>query len=398
MKKDWKYIAYLAGAVVLYLVLSLMAPRQLDWRITFHREHKIPFGGFALSDLMHELFPDHKINQNNYTLYELYDTLEKPVNFLSISLSFGPGDDDVKALLKNVAEGGHAFISAHSIYGKFADTLNITTRDYFFDEEHEHFLTDKNDTSTLRFTNPNMNVRGKFLYPRKNFHERLVLYTDSLHHKKVVAVNDVELPVTIIIPWGKGSIIVNCTPMAFTNAYLLPHDNYKFAAALLSYLPQNDLVWTEYYELGRMEAQSPLRFVLKNESLSWAYFITVFSLLLFIIFEAKRKQRIIPVIKPLGNTTVEFVSTIGDLYYQHGEHKDIAEKKISFLLEHIRTKYWLNTGKLDDTFITTLAKKSGKGEEDIKGLVMIIKLIQSQPEIALDRLVDLNNKIEHFYS
>jgi hypothetical protein len=184
--------------------------------------------------------------------------------------------------------------------------------------------------------------------------------------------------------------------MAFTNAYLLPGENHRFAATSLSYLPVQDVIWTEYYQLGRMEAATPLRFILTNEPLRWAYFITIISLIIFMIFEAKRKQRIIPVIKPLGNTTLEFVKTIGNLYYQQGEHKAIAEKKINYLFDQIRTRYWINTNKLDENFIVSLAKKSGKSEEDVRAMVMAIKNIQSQPSIAMEALIDLNDRIEKF--
>jgi hypothetical protein len=147
-----------------------------------------------------------------------------------------------------------------------------------------------------------------------------------------------------------------------------------------------------------MEAATPLRFILNTESLRWAYFITILSIIMFILFEVKRKQRIIPVIKPLGNTTLEFVRTIGNLYYQQGEHKDLAEKKIHYLFEQIRTKYWLSTSRLDDNFIIALSKKSGKPEDEVRSLIMLIRLIQSQPQIAVDRLIDLNEKIEKFNS
>jgi hypothetical protein len=395
LKKDWKYILYIAAAIVIYLAFSLMAPRQLDWRITFHRDHKIPFGGYALSELIHDVFPKKKIHQNNYTIYELYDTIQRPVNFISISTDFSPPGDDAKALLKNVAAGGHAFISAHNFYGTLSDTLNIETIDYYFEDEHRHFLNEKDDSSRLQFTNALLPDNGVYLYPRKNIHRSFTIHSDSLKIK-TVAENDVSLPVTIIVPWGKGKFILNCTPMAFTNAYLLPGENHRFAATSLSYLPVQDVIWTEYYQLGRMEAATPLRFILTNEPLRWAYFITIISLIIFMIFEAKRKQRIIPVIKPLGNTTLEFVKTIGNLYYQQGEHKAIAEKKINYLFDQIRTRYWINTNKLDENFIVSLAKKSGKSEEDVRAMVMAIKNIQSQPSIAMEALIDLNDRIEKF--
>ncbi|MBT1698690.1 hypothetical protein KK083_17490 [Fulvivirgaceae bacterium PWU4] len=121
-----------------------------------------------------------------------------------------------------------------------------------------------------------------------------------------------------------------------------------------------------------------------------------FSVILFMLFEAKRKQRIIPVIKPLANTSLEFVSTIGNLYYQNGDHRNLAEKKVSFLLEQIRSKYLLKTNQLNDEFFTALASKSGNRKEDIEELFKTISFISTSTVISAGQLVDLNNKIERF--
>ena len=59
--------------------------------------------------------------------------------------------------------------------------------------------------------------------------------------------------------------------------------------------------------------------------------------------QGKRKQRIIPVITPLKNTSLEFVETIGRLYYQKGTRSGIAHKKIIFFLDFIRTRYNIAT-------------------------------------------------------
>jgi hypothetical protein len=161
-------------------------------------------------------------------------------------------------------------------------------------------------------------------------------------------------------------------------------------------LPSGPVQWTEYYQMGRMETATPLRFILTNESLKWAYYLTIFSLLIFMIFEAKRKQRIIPIMKPLANTTMEFVTTIGNLYYQNGNHKDLAEKKILFLLDKIRTQYLMNTAHLDEHFIRTLTLKSGRPEGDVRSLFRTINYIQQSTIIAPEDLIDLNSKIENF--
>jgi hypothetical protein len=392
VKKDRKYILYLVAAFILYVGIKLFSPATINWTVSYHREDTNPFGSYALSEAIDGLFPGKRIHQTNQTLYELYDSVKTPVNFISFSTHFKPGREDVEALLRNIEIGGCAFIAAQYFYGSdFADTLNLDTDDYFFNSGNSYI--NRNDTAAIKFVNPLL-PGDDYNFPRKN----TSIYFSSFDSTRtsVVAKNSFGQPVLIRIQWGKGDIIVSSTPLAFTNIYLLRDNHGGFAEAALSFLPVQSVYWTEFYHTGRMESDSFLRFVLKTEPLRWAYAVAMLSILTYMIFEAKRKQRIIPVIKPLTNTTLEFVQTIGNLYYQNSEHKNIAEKKINFFLEQIRTKYWVSTIHFDDGFYYTLARKSAHTLEDVKDLFKLIKYIQTSASITADELVELNRKIETF--
>lgn len=393
MRKDWKYILYLSSAIVIYLALKLLSPRNLDWTITFHHNDKNPFGAYALDQLIEPLFPEQPIHQSYYTLYELFDTLPEPVNFLSISTEFAPGKEDADALLKNIEKGGTAFISAQYFYGDFADTLSLSTSDYFFNRDF-NYLFDRNDTTGINFINPLLKDQQKYSFPRKNLHN----YFDEVDtlHTHIVATNDLDLAVTIKIAWGKGFLYLNSTPLAFTNAYLLHHQNAEFASLSLSHLPNRPTYWTEFYHLGRMEARTPLRFILTTEPLKWAYYITLFSILLFMIFEARRRQRIIPVIKPLTNTSLEFTQTIGNLYYQTADHKNIAEKRIAFFLEQLRSTHGVNAHHISDEIIKTISRKTGNTQEDVQKLFFVIQAIHDKNQISETELKELNKRLDQF--
>ena len=123
----------------------------------------------------------------------------------------------------------------------------------------------------------------------------------------------------------------------------------------------------------------------------------IFSILLFMIFEAKRKQRIIPVIKPLTNTTLEFVATIGNLYYQRSDHKNIAEKKIQFFFDQIRNHYYLNTSHRDENFVNSLAGKSDNNSDSVRILLTLIDHILSTSYIDKKELITFNKALEKFW-
>ena len=391
MRKDWKYILYISLAFGLFVVVKLLAPKKYDWTITFAHGDKNPYGAFAFSNLLPGLFPDRNISHSYKTLYEIKDSLSGVENIVIVSSNFSADEEDSKTLLQHVEKGGSVLISAENFWGHFSDSLSLETYDYFFKSGD---VFGKSDTSYLKFSNFQLDTLDEFHYRRDNIHNYFSQFDTT--KTTVIAKNDYGYPVTIRMKIGKGNLILNSTPLIFSNIYLLSSNNHSFVSKTLSYLPAQDVVWTEYYHLGRMEATTPLRFILTNEPLRWAYYIAITSILLFMLFEMKRKQRIIPILKPLANTTLEFVGTIGNLYYQSGEHKNIAEKKIHFFLDQLRSKYWLSTTHLDDTFVSIASKKTGRKEEEVQLLVNLINSIRSKEKISEGELIDLNTRMEKF--
>lgn len=391
MKKDWKYILYISLAVGLFVVVKLSGPKQYNWSITYAHEDKNPYGAFAFNELLPGLFDGKRISHSYKTLYEIQDSLDSSDNIVIVSSNFSADKEDTKVLLQHLEKGGSAFISAQYFWGHFSDSLRVTTYDYSFRSGN---IFDRRDTSFLKFANVQLDTVKEFAYRRDNIHNYFNHFDSA--RTTVIAKNDYNYPVTIRMKIGKGNLILNSTPLVFSNIYLLSSDNHEFVSKTLSYLPNEDVSWTEYYHLGRMEISTPLRFILTNEPLTWAYYLTIISILFFMIFEMKRKQRIIPIIKPLGNTTLEFVSTIGNLYYQRSDHKNIAEKKINFFLDQLRSKYWINTSRLDEIFVQTLAKKTGKDGDEVRGIVKIITSIRSKDVVSAEELVELNSQIEKF--
>ena len=393
MKRESKYIAILSGFLVLFVVVQLFGPKPLDWTPTYLATDKNPFGAFIAHSLLGPFFKGNRIVTNNLTIYELQDSIQPGENIISLSDRFDPDDEAAKTLFAKVNSGSFAFISAYYFSGKFADSLKLYTADVYFTG-----LAGPgggtNDTTDLKLVLPNSEKKG-YYYRLENV-SFYFSTPDSLKERALaVSTNAWGKPVTLRIPWGKGQFILNTTPLAFTNNYLLYETNHAYAEQTLSFLPAAKTWWTSYYQLGRLESQTPLRFILNNESLRWAYYMVVIGSVLFILFESKRKQRMIPIVLPLTNTTLEFVKTIGNMYLQANDHKAIAEKKIAFFLDLVRSKYYLSL-ETGDAFVEKVAKKSGNSLEQAQRLFALIKVIQSSTHISEQMLLDLNEQMETF--
>jgi len=142
---------------------------------------------------------------------------------------------------------------------------------------------------------------------------------------------------------------------------------------------------------------SIFKFFLGHPSLTWFLFVSLFGLLLFMLFNARRKQRAVPIIKPLQNSTVEFAHTIANLYLKEADHKNLVDKKITYFLEKIRDKYLIDTNNLNSQFIEKLALKSNNDLASTKYLINTIIALNKKTECTDVELMVLNNMIEKFF-
>jgi hypothetical protein len=168
---------------------------------------------------------------------------------------------------------------------------------------------------------------------------------------------------------------------------------------VLSYVPKGTVYWYTRDLTEGYISQNPMRFVFSQPALKAAWYLFLLGMLVFIFFNAKRKQRVVPIVAPLTNTTIEFTKTIGNLYFQEGNHHTIIDKKIIYLLDKIRRDYLLDTTNLDEKFVQKLQQKTGKNAEDLKQL--FAKINQHRKgnfESVENDLVAINTLIEKIFN
>ena len=136
---------------------------------------------------------------------------------------------------------------------------------------------------------------------------------------------------------------------------------------------------------------------MRYPGLKAALLTAIFTLLLFVLLGMRRRQRYIPVMTKPKNDSLDFVKTIGRLYYDRGDHKNLCRKMAAYFLEHVRNRYKLPTGTLDENFISQLRFKSGADEPEIRGIVSFIKYIDDAPAINNNDLTDFHKQLESFY-
>ncbi|WP_370000016.1 DUF4350 domain-containing protein [Winogradskyella sp.] len=396
MDKRSKIALYVIGAVIVFMMIAeVTKPKPLNWRDSYSASDKIPLGCYILFNEL-ETFSDGEVLTSERTVYEYLKnvdtTTSKSLVLINNYLSFDR--EESKALMDFAEKGNTVFISGNYFYGTIVDSLNVSVvRQYndFFKKESEH-----------KFTSPSLKKNNRLfkdVIENSHFSSLDTLNTTILGTVTLADDDGIEEthPNFIKIDVGEkgGQFVMHTNPFAFTNYHLML-DKADYAATVLSYLPKQQIIWDNNYKSGRKVITSPLRFILSNKALKWAFYISMFGLILFVIFRGKRTQRIIPVINKLENATVDFTRTIGELYYQHGDYTNIVQKKIRFFLEFVRSNYYLNTNQLNQSFIEKLAVKSSNTKEDAKALVDYLVFLKSKAQHTEQELIELNKKIEHF--
>ncbi len=385
-RKNLKFLIPFIVTLIILTIIKILEPEEIDWSRSFARKDKIPYGGYIIDDISTELFPDQKVILKELPIYNiLKDNYYYSTNYVFINSYFSPDRLDTEYLLDFVAEGNNVFVSAFGIYGDLADSLRIKTIDEFFSQ----------DSVKINFSLPELKSEKGYSYFTGNFENYISEFDTTL--VQVLGKNEAGNVNFLRIKYGDGNFFLNTVPLAFTNYHLLNSNNCKYVYKALSHLPVQQTFWDDYYKDGNKYSASTLQFIISQQSLKWAYFIILVSVVLFIFFYGRRKQRIIPVIPPLTNTTVEFVETIGNLYYQQRDYKNIAEKKISFFLDHIRNKYFIKTSSLDAETIQKIADKSSISTGNIKSLLREIEKINNSQKITEEDLENINYQIEKFY-
>ncbi|SFU55373.1 protein of unknown function [Pustulibacterium marinum] len=394
MDKGAKLGLYIIGLVIMVLiVVEIAKPKPVNWKDSYTSFDKIPLGCYVLREELNE-FPnqvqdvDVNITNNPY----LQDSTKRQ-SLIMINNYFYFDETETNALLDFVARGNDVFISGMNISGYLNDTLKIDIQRAYGNTMATNILNTLSNRQIAKDS-----VHFTTVVENSMISSIDTLQTVALGYTQDLTKDDEEVELNFVkIPFGnqKGAFYLHTNPYAFSNYHIL-NGNKAYASSALSYILDNDIIWDNYYKAGRRVVTTPLRYVLQQDALKWAIYTAIISLIIFIIFRGKRTQRIIPVIQPLENTSLEFTKTIGSLYFQHKDYTNIIQKKIIYFLEYIRTNFYLNTLELNKKFVENLAVKSGKSLEETKDIIHYIQYLNNKAIHTEQDLVDLNTKIERF--
>ncbi|AUC23277.1 hypothetical protein BTO15_14755 [Polaribacter sejongensis] len=388
----------------LLLLFLLIGCHKTDWSENFKEKEKSPFGNYIIYNEAETLFKNKQVTLLKQNIYD-YLMLESVIdsveikNYVSIKHNgFKYTNGSTRELLDFVAKGNNVFLAFNNFRDTLKSSLKFTTNN--LDKDVYDVKGLKKLEGTFELNNKSFS-KTSFSFDRNIRRNYFLQYNENTTSiLGTFAVDGEKVPNFVKIHYGEGAFYLHTQPIAFTNYYLL-NGKEEYAANVFSYLPNADVIWdpqikSSKYEDKKEDDNNVFKFFLEHPTLTWFLFVSLIGLLLFMLFNARRKQRPIPIIKPLQNSTVEFTQTIANLYLKEQDHKNLVDKKIAYFLEKVRSKYLLDTSNLNADFIEKLASKSGNDLQRTKYLVNTIIALNKKTECLEEELIVLHKMIENF--
>lgn len=355
----------------------------------------------AYHSLAH-IFPGASIsvNKNKPTLWDSLSTSPGPQALIIISPQFMPDDVELHRLLEFAKAGNTVFISSRK--------LSYDAQNFFNCDDYSSDYTIlgrdvESDSLAVGLVAPPFPDSQVYTYPGRQYDgyfgkfDKEISY--ELGRKNATETDFIRLKA------GRGNIFLHLAPLTFSNYFLLHGHNIDYYNRMLSMIPADTrrVVWDEYFlykrstSNNRADSKSPLSALLSQRSFRAALSLLILLLVLFIFQEMRRKQRVVPVMPAPRNDSLEFVKTIGRLYHEKRDHKNLSRKMASYFLEYVRNRYKLSTNKLDEEFVLSLHRKTAHPEMGISKIVSFINNIEVTNEITDAQLSDFHKELEAFY-
>lgn len=383
------YIVAMLLVIGLYVLAEYTRVPELNWRPSLSSHDKIPFGTWVLFHEMGGLF-DEKPKESREELYEmLNDREDSGTAIVLVEPRFKPGEAAVNELLRFVSLGNTIFLSTDELDDHLSDTLKLAINTDILSPLAK-------DSASVFLVNPQLDSTARYTMVRNTVDAYFEKF-DTVHAEVLGKRSDGKVDF-IRMPVGQGMIYLHTAPMMFTNYSILAQGNKNYVENALSYIPMDatELIWDEYYKLGKGAPNSPLRIIMSDANLRLAWYTALITLIMFLAFAAKRRQRIIPIVVPPVNASLDFVGTIANVYFKGKDHRGIAFKRMTYWLEGLRQRYGVNTNRLDADFAKVLSARSGVDDAITKDLAEWCAAIRDGASIGEKELLTFSGLIDEF--
>lgn len=447
MKSSRNFLFAMLVLFVLFCLLQVNLPKKFVWSPTFSHVDKQPLGSFVFDSVLTQSLPNgYHVTKKTFFQLDQEHAKEK-ISVLMVVNQQDLKQLDVKYLCNIARRGGKVMVVASSSFddGRNADTVVVDELERTFKVKIEDgmFFSLRGILSGLRAHDNDMydtiywnnretmyaaqsyrmfyNMVGGTLFVDSVPKVKRLAYTlstagydykyDSLYVGDFTRFDTIvdkkerieridtfaikKIPAAVSVPYGKGEVIFVSSPLLFTNYGMLEGNTFVYIFRLMSYLADLPVYRTEAYvktDAMLVAEQSPFREFIKRPPLRWALYLALLGVVLFMIFTARRRQRVIPIMSKPANRSLEFIQLIGTLYYQRKDHVDLVRKKFKLFAEELRKTAGVDISEVntDDSEYLLLAEKTGMNCDRLKKVIRQIRLVlHSEGNISVEEMRSL---------
>lgn len=447
MKSSRNFLFAMLGLFVLFCLLQVNLPKKFVWSPTFSHVDKQPLGCFVFDSVLTQSLPNgYHVTKKTFFQLDQEHAKEK-ISVLMVVDQQNLKQLDVKYLCNIARRGGKVMVVASGSFddGRNADTVVVDELERTFNvriEDGTYFSLrgilaglkahDNDMYDTIYWNNRETmyaaqsyrmfyNMVGGTLFVDSVPKVKRLAYTlstagydyklDSLYVGDFTSFDTIvdekerieridtfaikKIPVAVSVPYGKGEVIFVSSPLLFTNYGMLEGNTFVYIFRLMSYLADLPVYRTEAYvktDAMLVAEQSPFREFIKRPPLRWALYLALLGVVLFMIFTARRRQRVIPIMSKPANRSLEFIQLIGTLYYQRKDHVDLVRKKFKLFAEELRKTAGVDISDVntDDREYLLLAEKTGMNSDRLKKVIRQIRLVlHSEGNISVEEMRSL---------
>ncbi len=396
----------------------------INWGRNYSYNSSSPYGNELLYKLLRGLYKDQDFSRIEESLVYNSEFKEdfsgKSIYFFS-GETFNPDKSNIGQIKNFVDRGNQVFIAADGVSQYFLDSLiqsnkssNSRNENAFTQIEclkiEPNFLHPDlkiNKPISVSFEMFMVPVPSAMSYLSQDFFEKLTLNSSATPYYKIgyfKILNTDSFINYVKIKVGKGWLHLYSTPLVLTNYHLRNKAVFNYAQSIFLHLEPGHIYWhvngfqsMDIEEMPEQQGKSPFGVFLSYEALRYAWYTFLSAILLFCLFNFKRKQRAIPVLKKNTNSSIEFAETISKLYLADGRHKNIVIQKYRYFFNYVKTRYAINL-KLDKAEDKNrLAILSKIPLSTINQIMINYTIIQSLPDTKADELFESVRLINEFY-
>jgi hypothetical protein len=399
-----KLVPYLVVAGILALITIVIVlgnhkrTRKMDERITLKEKDKIPYGFAAAKELSASLFPNASFfsDENVPGYWDEISMNSGKQAVIVVAGYFNADDTELSRLMRFVKNGNYVFVITQSFSEEAQSAFRFT-----YGQDGSIIFGGGGDSLKVRLMKPFFPSDSLYIYPGKKFGSWFESF-DTLH-TVVLGRNEDNNPNFIRFNYGDGALFIHSAPLAFSNYFILHKNNIHYFEQAMSVIPNDidKIVWNEYYLINRRskDQREPnwLSVLLRYNEFRWGFGTLLFLLLLWLLLNSRRRQRMIPAHPRPQNDSLDFVKTMGRLYYDRKDHQNLAKKMSVYFFEHVRSTYKLPTHTLDDAFVEALNYKSGYSLEKLNEIIAFVRNIRNGERVNEQQLINFHNQLESFY-